>query len=205
MDFPSIETVINVLSAKGYVIYDNPAIDWNLNIVGIRANVAKPDKFDDLLVVFHKFSGNWDARYYQITTDPSPSYLAKPINEKGTAVLKEGQYLGTHKLDIHKRGTSSAHKALCQNLGEVVVYRDKNLDGTLDMRPESEDAGYFGINIHRGPRNGKWDENNRNYSAGCQVFADDRKFDEFLLMCENAEQAFGNKFTYTLLNEQDFR
>lgn len=203
MKKPTLEQVLNAMTNKGYRVYDTQQVDWNINIVGIRANVKKPDKFDDWLVVFHQFQGEWDTRFYQITTDPSPFYLKNPINNKGCAVLKAGQYIGTHKLDIHRRGKSGAHKALCQRLGVVTVYRDNNKDGFIDLNPAKEDTGMYGINIHRGPRNGQWTENNDIYSAGCQVFSDDRKFDEFLLMCESAADAFGNKFTYTLLDESD--
>jgi hypothetical protein len=204
MQRPAVEKIIDVMTNKGYRVYDTPEVDWNLNIVGIRADVLTPNKFDDLLAVFHRFDGEWDVRYYTITTDPSPHYLRNPINPRGTAILCEGQYRTCYKLDIHRRGKPGAHKALCQRLGKVKVFRDKDRDGTLDLDQSTIQSGMFGINIHRGPRNGQWDENNRDYSAGCQVFSDDRKFDEFLRLCENGANAFGNKFTYTLLHERDF-
>lgn len=144
---------------------------------------------------------NWDIYYYPITTDPSPHYLKRPINANGTAILKEGQYIGTHAIDIHQRGRPGAHKALCQRLGNVTVYRDNNKNSKLDYT--SPQSGMFGINIHRGPRNGDWDSENTIYSAGCQVFADSRHFDDFMQKCEFGRSAFGNKFTYTLLNERD--
>jgi len=200
---PELSSVLAALRSKGYKIYDSPDIDWNLNLVGVRSRSLKPDKFDDWLLVFHRFGGHWDVRHYQITTDPSSYYLRNPISSHGTAVLKEGQYLGAYTLDTHRRGRKGAHRALCQRLGDVVIYRDSNGYGILDMNPAKEQRGKFGINIHRGPRNGEWAEENPYYAAGCQVFADDRKFDEFLLACENAAAAFGNRFTYTLLNERD--
>lgn len=204
MDKPSVQRVIEVMQNKSYRIYDTPDIDWNLNIVGIRSKNPEPKKFDDLLIVFHRFLGEWDITHYPITTDPSLDYLRNPINENGTAILKEGQYRSTYQIDIHKRGRPGAHKALCQTLGSVTVYRDKSRDGRLDIMPSTEEAGFFGINIHRGPRGGQWDPDNTIYSAGCQVFADDRHFAEFMQKCEFGRQAFGNKFTYTLLNEKDF-
>ncbi|WP_271103997.1 hypothetical protein [Pseudomonas tohonis] len=203
MEKPTFESVYEAMLHNKYVVYDNPAVDWNLNIVGVRADVAEPDKFDDWLLVFHRFSGEWDVRHYQITTDPSPHYLKKPVSADGTAILKTGQYKAAYALDIHRRGEKSAHEALCQKLQKVTVYRDNNKNGSLNMIPGSTQTGFFGINIHRGPRNGQWAEDNTNYSAGCQVFADDRKFDEFLLLCQHARDAFGNKFTYTLLDEKD--
>jgi hypothetical protein len=43
------------------------------------------------------------------------------MNAKGTAILKEGQYRATYAIDIHNRGRTGGHKALCQRLGNVTV------------------------------------------------------------------------------------
>lgn len=204
MKRPSIEKIISVMKSKDYRVYDTPSIDWNLNIIGIRAKSRIPNKFDDLLVVFHRFLGNWDASYYPITTDPSPHYLKNPLNPDGTAILVPGQYLSTYKIGIHNGPTSPPYKAVCQRLGDVSVYRDDNRDGKLNMKASTIQTGEFKINIHKGPRGGDWDSENTDYSAGCQVFADDRHFKEFLLKCESGKEAFGNSFTYTLLLERDF-
>ena len=204
MKKPSVENIIAVMSSKNYRVYDTQSIDWNLNIVGVRTKNADTKKFDDLLVVFHRFMGEWDATYYPITTDPSTHYLKNPINPKGTAILMEGQYKSIYKIDIHKRGKKGGHKALCQRRGKVTVYRDSDKDGSLDIDEETVQTGMFGINIHRGPRNGEADPDNDVFSAGCQVFADDRHFAEFMAKCEAGSEAFGNSFTYTLLLETDF-
>lgn len=198
---PSVAIVISVMESKGYRIYNTPDIDWNLNIVGIRASPTSAKTFDDTLLVFHQFMGSWDVTYYPITADPSDHFLKNPRHKKGTAILKEGQYVGAYKIDKHVTSRSS-YEALCQRLGKVTVYRDGNKDGNLDFK--SEHTGMFGINIHRGPRNGKYDAKNTKYSEGCQVFADQRHFFEFMAKCRFGRTAFGNKFTYTLLNEKDF-
>ena len=204
MQRPTINQILDVMYQKGYRIYDTPTVDWNLNIVGIRSVNPKPERFDDLLVVFHRFLGEWNITYYPITTDPSMEYLHNPLNPAGTAILKEGQYLSTYKIAYHRRWRPGAHKALCQRLGKVTVYRDNNRDGRLDIMPETQETGMFGINIHKGPHSGDWEPVNSIYSAGCQVFADDRNFKEFITKCEFGRQAFGNSFTYTLLLERDF-
>jgi hypothetical protein len=54
---PTGEDIANVMTKNDYRIYDTPGIDWNLNIAGMRSSVLTPDKFDDLLVVFHRFGG----------------------------------------------------------------------------------------------------------------------------------------------------
>ena len=63
----------------------------------------------------------------------------------------------------------------------------------------------FGINIHKGPKNGDWNSKNKNYSAGCQVFADSDDFELFMRRCRKESDDVKNIFTYTLLNEGDFR
>ena len=35
---PSVEAIMDVMSQKDYVVFDTPTVDWNLNIVGIRAH-----------------------------------------------------------------------------------------------------------------------------------------------------------------------
>ena len=200
---PSVEKIIQVMTSKGYRVYENDAVEWNLNIVGIRNISLIPDKFDDTLIVFHKFLNHWYIDYYPITTDPSVYYLQNPLPGvalTGTAILMEGQYSGRYCISKHK----DIYYALCQNLGPVSVFRDNNRDGQLNINPATIQQGYFGINIHKGPKNGNWDTKNTNYSAGCQVFADSRHFNEFMQKCRNGESSFGNKFTYTLLNERDF-
>ena len=204
---PPIEDILEVMGRKLYKVYDTPHIDWNLNIVGIRNRSLIPDKFDDTLVVFHRFLGNWDIAYYPITTDPSIYYLKNPLKkvaEKGTAILLEGQYKGKYLIRKH----NNKYLALCQGINpgyEVSVYRDNNRNGTMELVESTIESGLFGINIHKGPKNGDWgSDNDLAYSAGCQVFADERHFNEFMNKCRNGERSFGNKFTYTLLNEKDF-
>ena len=206
MQKPTIESIIGVMKTKNYKVYDTPSVDWNLNIVGIRSSNTDTKKFDDLLVIFHRFMGEWNATYYPITTDPGTHYLQtdKPLSPKGTAILMEGQYKSVYKIDMHKRGRKGAHKALCQSLGNVTVYRDNDRDGSLDIDRNTIETGMFWINIHRGPRNGQIDPDNTTFSAGCQVFADDRHFADFMQKCKYGKEAFGNKFTYTLLLESDF-
>lgn len=198
---PSVEEVIKVMQAKGYRVYDTPEIDWNLNIVGIRSLDPTPGLFNDTLCVFHRFCGIWEIYYYHITTDPSISYLKHPVNWRGTAILKEGQYRGAYKLDVHNRGLPSGHLALCQRLGEVTVYRDDNRDDKLNLVASSTQTGKFGINIHRTTEEYV---QKQKFSAGCQVFEDQRQFTDFILKCKAGKAAFGNKFTYTLLHQRDF-
>ncbi|SEQ58982.1 hypothetical protein [Neolewinella agarilytica] len=201
---PTIEALLRVMKHKGYKVYDKVDVDWNLNIIGIRNRNPVPDKFDDTLVVFHRFLGDWHITYYPVTTDPSVKYLKEPILKKGTAILKEGQYLGAYTIRPH----NGKYLALCQSWSHptgVSVYRNQKGSGTLIFDESTLDHGArLGINIHKGPRSGNWDSETKNYSKGCTVFADSRHFEEFMLKCRFGKEAFGNSFTYTLLNEVDF-
>ena len=199
---PSVEKLIEVMQAKGHAVYDTPNIDWNLNIVGIRALDPEPGTFNDTLTVFQRFRGIWEICYYHITTDPSVYYLRHPVNSSGAAILKEGQYKSAYQLDVHNRGLASGHMALCQRLKPVTVYRDSNRDAQLNLIEGKTQTGMFNINIHR---TSERYINEQRFSAGCQVFADQRQFADFILKCQEGKKAFGNKFTYTLLHERDFQ
>ena len=134
------------MNAKGFRVYETDTVDWNLNIIGIRNSALSNKTFDDTLIVFHKFLNNWHIAYYPITTDPSDYYLQYPINNSGTAILKEGQYKGAYQIDLH----NGNYYALCQRLQPVTVYRDNNRDGKLNFIESSLKTGLFGINIHKG-------------------------------------------------------
>ncbi|MDK9362442.1 MULTISPECIES: hypothetical protein [Lelliottia] len=202
MNIPKLDAVINTMVNNGYSVFDTPEMEWNLNIVGIRSAGNSSKNFDDLLLVFFRQGNDWGCYFYNITTDPSPYYLEKPLSDvytKGTAILKEGQYKEAYEINFHH----GKYEALCQNLGPVVVYRDNNYDEYMNLIPGTEEVGYFKINIHKGPVDGESTTLNKKYSAGCQVFLNIDDFNEFMSLCFKSREIFGNKFTYTLINEND--
>ena len=83
----------------------------------------------------------------------------------------------------------------------VKVWRDNDKDDQLDYDVEIQE-GMFGINIHRSnPYTssyyvGKW-------SAGCQVFSIKKEYDEFMGLINKSAKLYGDKFTYTLITEDD--
>jgi hypothetical protein len=64
-------------------------------------------------------------------------------NSKGIARLVPDQYRGVYSISLH----SGKYQALCQRLGNVTVWRDKNRDLVYDE--VVKDTGMFGINIHK--------------------------------------------------------
>tara|TARA_Y100000593_G_C4310100_1_gene337940 strand:+ start:365 stop:991 length:627 start_codon:yes stop_codon:yes gene_type:complete len=182
-----------------YAFFDNNR-PYNLNLIAVRNRSGSSDKFDDVLfVVFRDKDKEWEVRSYEITTEPGPRILRKPINEKGTAILVPGQYRSVYKIDTH--GGKNRHIALCQRNGKVWVHRDDDRDGKPDEKLVME-HGMFGINIHRHAR-----EDEKEYvlgsSAGCQVFKSSRQFAQFMELCNQAADIYGNSFTYTLLEEKE--
>ena len=200
-----VEKVLkHVMANKGYVWFDGNK-PYNVNIVGVRSGSLNAGTFDDsLYIVYRDKSLRLKSHQYQITTDIGKYYLKheNKLNRKGGAILVPNQYRSVYKLDLH----SGKYEALCQRLGNVCVYRDNNGDDKLDMNPDTIDCGKFGINIHK---SSKYNSENREgvigkYSAGCQVFKQESDFDDFMDILKKAEKVWGNKFTYTLLEEKDF-
>ena len=194
---PTVGQIINTMRAKGYIVFSNSK-GHDLNIVGIRTASIEAETFNDWLTVFYIFDKIWNFFAFPATTDPGTFYRTNPINVKGTAVLKPGQYRSAYKIGRHRN-----YKAL-QQKGNLTVYRDANRDTFLDTTGMPEDTGnHFKINIHRANAHrpstvvGKW-------SAGCQVFQDPDHFLFLMALCERGKEKFGDSFTYTLLEESDF-
>lgn len=189
--------LLKVLQSKGYKIFDNDTVPYNLNIVGIRTADMTPNKFNDWEYVFWKFAGSWEVMKFPITTDPGLYYLKNPINELGTAILKPGQYLNVWQKGLHQ----GKYPALRQ-VGNFTVYRDANRDDKYDLNGKEQTGSTFGINNHRAIENGrsvmvdKW-------SAGCQVFQDYYQFEIFMRLVSEAEKSGVTHFTYTLIEEKD--
>lgn len=185
-----------LFNEKGYAFFTNG--DYNLNIIGVRANIGKTvtNKFDDVLIVDYSNDKGHHRDIFAITTDPGIYYMQNPMNSKGTAILVPAQYRGCYKIGTHK-----GYTALVQ-AKSVKVYRDNNKDKQYDMLPSSAESGLFSINIHRASTSGESTQVDK-WSAGCQVFASAYDFNNFMTTCKLAKNKWGNSFTYTLIEETD--
>lgn len=193
------EQIEQAVKAKGYAWFENGT--YNLNIVGIRnGNTGNQvtNKFDDLITVSYRDSqGKWRLKAYPATTDPGTHWEQNLLNRSGVAILKEGQYRGSHMIGYHQ----GKYEALVQK-APLPVYRDKNKDGDFDLLEENIQTGLFGINIHRASKWGTSTEIDR-WSAGCQVIASNEDFGEFIKLVNRSSELYGNSFTYTLINSND--
>jgi len=194
----TVEKLIDVMKRKKYVVFVNDTKNYNLNIVGVRSKNRQAGKFDDKLYIFWKYKGQWTIRCFPITTDPGRYYLNNPLSPTGTAILKPGQYRGIWAIGLHR----GKYKALVQ-VKPVTVIRDYNKDNILDFDSKREETGLFGINLHRALREAITVDVGK-FSAGCQVTANSKDFDEIMDLAEKAAAIYGNSFSYTLLEESDF-
>ena len=200
MNCPTREQIETTIKAKGYKWFGNG--DYNLNIVGVRNSKTLNEitnKFDDCLTVSYKVDGLWNRYCFPCTTDPGKYWTENLLNEGGVAILKEGQYRGSHQIGLHQ----GKYEALRQ-VKPVQVYRDNNLDNCYDMNEESLQEGIFGINIHRATKyEGKTSTQIDKWSAGCQVIASNDDFTLFMEIVNKAAKVWSNSFTYTLINSDD--
>ncbi len=194
-----IETAMN---GKGYkYFYDTRDKSYDVNIIGIRNSATKgrvTNAFDDKMTISYKCEeGKWHFHEYDCTTDPGTHWVENLLNSDGVAILKPGQYRGSHKIRLHQ----GKYEALGQKK-PVTVYRDNNLNETYDY--DNATTGVYGINIHRATAksSGKSTRVDK-WSAGCQVIARNSDWHEFLNICKKAREIHGNSFSYTLLESKD--
>jgi hypothetical protein len=195
------EQIEETLKGKGYKYFTSDK-GFDVNIVGIRNSDTHGEvtnKFDDTLTISYKDSdGKWIYNEYKATTDPGSHWEKNLLNKDGVAILKPGQYRGSHKIGLHQ----GKYEALRQQK-PVKVYRDNNKDGKYDMIEENVHEGIFGINIHKAGKFVNGSTQIDKWSAGCQVLSKESDFNEFMEICRKARDVWGNSFTYTLIESKD--
>ena len=194
------ERIQATLVDKGYKYFTGGKYD--VNIIGIR-NSSTDDsitnKFDDIMTVSYKNEkSEWQYHEYKCTTDPGKYWAENVMNHDGVAIVKPGQYRGSHQVALHQ----GKYEALCQRK-PLKVYRDDNRDDHYDLNENTVQEGIFGINIHKA--GGRVDGSTQidKWSAGCQVFSKESDFNEFMDVCRKASDVWGNSFTYTLIESKD--
>ena len=195
------EQIEEALNCNGYKYFTSDK-GYDVNIVGIRNSDTHgkvTNKFDDTLTISYKdLNGKWIYNEYNATTDPGSHWEKNLLNKDGVAILKPGQYRGSHKLGLHQ----GKYEALRQK-SPVKVYRDGDKDGQYDMIEENVQEGIFGINIHKAGGRVNGSTQIDKWSAGCQVFSKESDFNEVMVIVDKAKEIWGNSFTYTLVDSSD--
>lgn len=184
----------SIAKKRNYVLYTKP---YQLNIWGIRSPQTRAGQFDDHIHVFYKINPlKWEYHIFRATTDPGTYWLYNPMMPQGSAILAQGQYVDSYIIGLHR----GEYAALIERK-PVTVIRDYNRDSTLDFFNGNFHTGFFGINIHRALRQGKTPYIEK-FSAGCQVFESASDFYKLMMLAEKHRSLYGNKFTYTLVDER---
>lgn len=193
----TLSNIVQNAKKMGYTIDTRP---FALNLIGIRNSEATSQKsFDDEIAFFYyDKSGKLVGKVCSATTDPSTYWLENPMNPKGAAILKSGEYKNSWAIGVHR----GQYEALVQ-VQPVTTIRDNDRNSYINyLAPTS--TGLYGINIHRatiGKNNVTIIDKD---SAGCQVFQNKSDFDEMMNLAKNSKALYGNKFSYILIDERDF-
>ena len=200
MNCPTRQQIEATVKAKGYKWFESG--NYNLNIVGVRNSDTLNEvtnKFDDHITLSYKKDGEWQFHCFDCTTDPGKYWVENIMRESGVAILKPNQYRGSYQIGLHQ----GKYEALRQ-AKPVQVYRDNNLDVCYDLNEENVQEGIFGINIHRATKwEGKKSTQVDKWSAGCQVIASNDDWQDFMGLCRQSRDIWGNSFTYTLIESDD--
>lgn len=190
----SLQNIIKTAQSKGYTIDKRP---FKLNLIGVRNLAATSQKkFDDVIAFFYyDQNGKLVGKVATATTDPSTYWLNEPMNPKGAAILKAGEYKDAYGIGLHR----GEYKALTQQK-PVTVIRDNDRNNIINYLSSTQ-TGIYGINIHRASLTKDNATDIGRDSAGCQVFQNASDFNSMMAMAETSRGKYGNKFSYILIDE----
>lgn len=200
---PTYDEVKKIMESKNYKFFTS---EESINIIGIRTNESTNEFNDVICVLWIDKSGEKRIEYFPCTTKPGKHWLLRPISSKGAAILVEGQYLGVYKIGLHNRSRpSSSYKAL-EQVKPMKYYRDNNMDDKHDYSGKIYEE-IIKSNIHRAAESG-WSKFVDKWSAGCQVITGientTTEWNIFLSLVDMSAKRYGDTFSYTLLNKNDF-
>lgn len=137
---------------------------------------------------------------YQITTVPSLEYYGKkPMNPKGVGIKLPGQTL--YILQESSLGSGAKYKMMVEGQPIAVGRYPIGVTKFETYKPAEVYTESCGMQIHKSSTNGvgicvgPW-------SAGCQVFADNQEWQDFISKAEK-EQMNATKFYYGLIQLDD--
>jgi hypothetical protein len=146
-----IDTVLRYMVASNYWICRYPECKNIVYLEGVdpdgTLNDDRPNWFNDIRLVFWlDKNGELEWKAWEATTEPGGYWTVNPMNPRGAARIKFGQY-AAWRVGTHGGSTAGAHEALIQ-VKPISVHRDLNKD--YIRTNDSIDTGLFGINHHWG-------------------------------------------------------
>lgn len=220
---PDVNLLLEIMSEKGYVIYDKP---YQINTIGVRYQYPGQEysnKYKDRLYALYKDeNNNWITKYWFISTIPgrnsswrSGSPLLKKLDvvkkRGGLGILKPAQYIDVYKMGFHPRNSKKkeARAMVTDGRSKQLAFRDQNYNSdkiTFSNEDLNNKKGgsNFAMYIHKAYTLSNLKSNAvNNWSEGCQVFGDANSLNEYFDLCEIHKQRHGNKFSYTLITSRD--
>ncbi len=195
---PSYKKLKEIVESKGYTFFTKPG---SINIIGIRTSESTNEFNDTMCLAWIDEKMTEKIEYFPCTTKAGRFYLLAPLTAAGTAILKEGQYKAAYKVGLHK-----GYEAM-EQINPMSYFRDNNKDAKPDYVGTIV-QGNFKTNIHRAAESG-WSKFVDNWSAGCQVITGvengKTEFNIFMSIVKASAEKYGNSFTYTLVNRNDFQ
>jgi hypothetical protein len=192
----TLNNIILQANSQGYFFDKRP---YKLNFIGVRnPNNTSPTRFEDEIAYFYyDDNGNLNGRVVPATTSPSVYFLENPMASGGTAILKQGQYKDAYGIGSHR----GKYEAVVQ-VKPVTVIRDNDRNKFINFFAPTT-TGLYGINIHHATV----DKQDVHYiekdSAGCQTFQNVSDFDDMMKLARKSRDLYGNKFTYTLIDQKE--
>jgi hypothetical protein len=183
------------------------------------------NRFTDIVIVAWIENGQKFAESYPATTVPGASWSLSTNrkfasstgkNANGVGIMKEKQFINQYTRGMHHGGSSKPHSALRSVSGQA-AHRDKNYSDnwlTLAVSPVGKlgaaQAGLFsdggGMQLHNSGASTAANKTVDNWSAGCQVFANEKQHNRLMeLVGKSEKKNKTNKFSYTLLNNKEIR
>ena len=128
------------------------------------------------------------------STDNTLSIIRSYKDQRINVITNEHNLV--QSLNLGLKEAKGKYIALVQNR-PVAVYRDRNKDSVYDIEAATINTGVFGINLHHA---GADSTEVNNWSAGCQVIARLRDFQQLMSIVSKQK---ASSYTYTLIKEED--
>lgn len=183
------------------------------------------NKFTDIVIVAWIENGQKFAESYPATTVPGASYSlstnrkfsSEKNNPNGVGIMKEKQYINQYTPGKHHGGSTRPHASL-NSVSYQTAHRDKNYSDNwlhLAVSPVGSSsaanlAGLFsdggGMQIHNSGASVSADKTVDNWSAGCQVFANEKQHNRLMELVNKSQKATkATKFSYVLMNNKEIK
>ena len=202
MKKPTITEILRVLTDSKFKVFTNP---YDVNLGAIRTKDNAANTFNDWLfcfcfdedegIIFEVVPGTTDAGLY---------YRLNPMQIDGTAIIQHGvQHRGAYQLqDPKKDPTKRGHRGqkAFKQIGSMKYWRDADRDKYLDFDGAETTANY----ATNGHFMGTLGREVNNWSAGCWGATVENLNKIFKVAELQIKHGYGDKFTFTLLHENNF-